>query len=227
MTSSSHPTPSPEREALVQWTANLGAITAEALALHLDVSLASARGRLHGACQAGLLAAHRLGGPVLFTATAAGLRLCARPALACRINPTSARHLAVCARVAAALECAYPHCRVLGERLLRAEEHDGQSLSARLRARRGEPLLHRPDLVLLPSAPEDGLPVAVEVELTIKAPQRLQEICLAWARARCVAGVLYLAPPDVQRAVQRAIERAHAQESVVVLPFDALPGMEA
>ena len=68
----------------------------------------------------------------------------------------------------------------------------------------------------------DGLPVAVEVELTIKAPERLAAICRAWARARCVAGVLYLAPPEVERAVQRAIDRAQAHERVVVVPLDAL-----
>jgi hypothetical protein len=231
---------SPEREALVQWTAGLGATTAEALALRLDVSLHSARARLHGACRAGLLAAHRLGGPALFTVTPAGLRACARPGLACRVNPTSARHLAVCARVAAALERCYPECEVLGERLLRAEERHAPPIAARLARGAGglsgaggagdaggAGALHRPDLVLLPSSPEDGLPVAIEVELTIKAPLRLREICLAWARCHCVAGVLYIAPPEVQRAMQRAIERARAESTVVVLPFEAIPGLEA
>jgi hypothetical protein len=113
----------------------------------------------------------------------------------------------------------------------------------------GGPKLHRPDLVLWPRAsagagcgagdrsldPEPGrgpepesefdfepLPVAVEVELTVKGPERLTGICLAWARCRTVAGVLYLAPPEVQRALQRAIARAQAQEQVVVVGLDAL-----
>jgi hypothetical protein len=224
--SSFRPVLSPEREALVQWAANLGAITAEALALRLDVSLPSAHGRLSAARRAGLLVSHRLGGPVLFTATPAGLRACAPGLDPCRVSASSARHLAVCARVAAALERCYPDFRVLGERLLRFEERDRPLASARLGAGPGgEPALHRPDLVLWPSSAEHGLPVAVEVELTIKAPQRLLAICRAWAGCHCVAGVLYLAAPDVQRAVQRAIERARAEETVVVLPFDAVPGL--
>lgn len=139
----------------------------------------------------------------------------------------SARHLAVCARVAAALEHCYPACSVLGERPLRLRERGvGALASARLGLTPGgEPALHRPDLVLWPLAAEEP-PVAVEVELTVKAPTRLLEICRAWARARCVAGVLYLAPPDVRPAVQRAIARARAQEQVVVLGLDSVPGLE-
>ncbi len=72
--------------------------------------------------------------------------------------------------------------------------------------------------------PEDPgeLPVAVEVELTVKAPRRLTGICRAWARSRCVAGVLYLAATEVERAVQRAIEQAHAHEQVVVVPLECV-----
>ncbi len=172
------PVPSPEREALVQWVASLGAVTVEALALRLDVSPASARGRLHAASRAGLLAVHRVG-PVLFTVTPAGLRACCQPGLdVCRVSPASARHLAVCARVAAALERCYPECSVLGERPLRLQERGvGALASARVGLTPGgEPALHRPDLVLWPLHSELGLPVAVEVELTVKAPARLLEI---------------------------------------------------
>ena len=64
-----------------------------------------------------------------------------------------------------------------------------------------------------------GGPVAVEVELTIKAPPRLAAICRAWARCPLVDGVLYYAPPPVSRAVQRAIDAAQAGDRVVVLPL--------
>ncbi len=225
--SRSIPVPVPEREALVKWVANLGAVTVEALALRLDVSLASARGRLYAAQRAGLLAVYRVG-PVLFTVTPAGLRACCEPGLeACRVSAASARHLAVCARVAAALEHCYPECSLVGERPLRLRERGvGALASARVGLTPGgAPALHRPDLVLWPPAAEE-LPVAVEVELTVKAPARLLEICRAWARSRCVAGVLYLAPPEVRPAVQRAIARARAQEQVVVLGFDSVPGLE-
>jgi hypothetical protein len=221
----SHP---PERVALIRWAAGLGAVTAEAVAEHLGVSVASARGRLAAAEGERLLQRHRplTDRPALYTVTRAGLRA------------SNALHLIECARVAAALERCYPNHRVQGERELRGEEHEcrcalasavlgGGARGDRLGAHSpegwvGQPR-HRPDLVLWPIDPAAGLPVAVELELTVKAPERLAAICLAWARARCVAGVLYLAPPEVERAVQRAIDRAHAHERVVVVPLEALP----
>jgi hypothetical protein len=126
---------------------------------------------------------------------------------------------------------------VLGERELRRDERErGVALaSARLGiAPDGGPLLHRPDLVLWPRDTEDteagedleeasGLPVAVEVELTVKAPRRLADICRAWARCRCVAGVLYLAPPEVRRALERALDQVEAGERIAVLGLDAVP----
>jgi hypothetical protein len=135
-------------------------------------------------------------------------------------------HLIVCARVAAAMERCYPDHRVLGERELRRDERERGVLlaSARLGAGPdGAQLLHRPDLVLWPTGADGGLPVAVEVELTIKSPRRLADICRAWARCRCVAGVLYLAAPRVEHALERALERADAGERIVVVPLDALP----
>jgi hypothetical protein len=167
----------------------------------------------------------------LYTVTRAGL--CAAGASAldpCRVSASNALHLIECAHVAAALERCYPDHRVQGERELRSEEREchralaSAELAIGVRGDRsevGQPR-HRPDLVLWPLDPVGGLPVAVEVELTVKAPERLAEICRAWARARQVAGVLYLAPPEVERALLRAIERAHAHDRVVVVPLDAL-----
>ncbi|MGH2853285.1 MAG: hypothetical protein ACRDLF_03725 [Solirubrobacteraceae bacterium] len=227
--------PPPERIAIVRWAAGLGAVTAEAVAEHLGVGVASARARL-GAAERELLLKRcgpLTGRPALYTVTRAGLRAAGVHGLdPCHVSASNALHLIECARAASALERCYPDHRVQGERELRSEEHEcGRALaSAELGggARRGlrdaSRLRHRPDLVLWPTGLAGGLPVAVEVELTVKAPERLAAICLAWARARCVAGVLYLAPPEVERAVRRAIDRAHAHERVVVVPLEALPG---
>jgi hypothetical protein len=220
----------------MQWTARMGAVTAEALSDREGVTVACARARLGVLDRAGWLSRRRplSQQPALYTATRAGLRASGLRGLdPCRVSASNAEHLIVCARVAAALEHCYPDHRVLGERELRRDERERgvQLASARLGAGSdGGPLLHRPDLVLWPQGSGDGdegdeLPVAVEVELTVKAPRRLAQICRAWGRCAEVAGVLYLAPPEVARALGRAIEQAHAQEQVVVAPLDALlPG---
>jgi hypothetical protein len=222
--------PSPRRVALMQWTARMGAVTAEALAVREGASVASARGRLRSLERAGWISRRRPldGQPALYVATRAGLRASTLRGLhPSRVSASSARHLIVCAMAAAVLERCYPDHLVLGERELRRDERErGLVLaSARLGSGPGgEPLLHRPDLVLCPQPPADGqsLPVAVEVELTIKSPRRLASICLAWARCRTIAGVLYLAPPEVQRALQRAIDRSQAHRRIVVVGLDAL-----
>jgi hypothetical protein len=266
-------TPSPERVAIMQWTARIGAVTAEALADRLDVTVASAQGQLQALHQAGWLSRKRplAEQPALFTATRAGLRVAALQGLdPCRVSASNAHHLIECAWVAAALERCYPDHAVLGERELRRDERERGVVLASARlgiAPDGGPLLHRPDLVLWPrdardcrdardsqdarggqdargvqdaqsgedardagdcgdaedGACEAGLPVAVEVELTVKAPQRLAEICRAWARCRCVAGVIYLGPPEVRRALQRAIDQVEAGERIAVLGLDAVP----
>jgi hypothetical protein len=213
----------PEQICLMRWTASLGAITAEALAMRMDITPASARGRLAAVVRRGLLTRRRLlvEAPTLYTITRAGLRACGAYGIdPCRLSAGGAHHAIVCAEAAAALERCYPDHRLVGERELRRDERDlGRPLaSASLAANR----LHYPDLVLWPDAP-GALPVAVEVELTIKAPRRLATICRAWARCHTVSGVLYLAPIHVERALERAIEKAHAQERVVVLPLEALP----
>jgi hypothetical protein len=225
---------SPEQLALVRWTVRLGAVTPEAAAGHSNWTLASARARLIAAERAGLLCSRRLlaDRPALYTATRAGLRASGLHGLEpCRISVANAPHAIECARVAAALEHAYPDHTVMGERELRRDERESGTplASASLGpGPGGGTLLHRPDIALWPQDPStsegesERLPVAVEVELTIKAPQRLIEICRAWARCRCVAGTLYLVAPDVQRPLIRAIERSHASGRIAVVPLDAL-----
>jgi hypothetical protein len=219
---------SPERLELLSWIVRLGAVSADAVAQHENRTLASARARLAAAERAGLICARRVLAeePPLYAATRAGIRASGLRGLEpARVSVANAPHALACARVAAALERAYPDHRVMGERELRHEELQcGNELaSARLgRGPAGAPLLHRPDLVLWPEDRDARLPVAVEVELTVKAPQRLLEICRAWSRCRCVAGTLYLAAPDVERPLARAIERAHAQERIVLVGIEAI-----
>jgi DNA-binding MarR family transcriptional regulator len=221
---------SPRQLETLRWTAGLGAVTATALARHEGLAPASARARLLALERAGLVKRTRLLAerPALYTLTRAGTRAAeARGLEPCRVSVANAPHAIACADAAAALELAYPDHRVMGERVLRREEHEaGMALaSAALGVGPdGAPALHRPDLVLWPQGPHERLPVAVEVELTVKAPERLAEICRAWARARCVAGTMYLAGEQVERPLQRAIERARARERIALVPLAALAG---
>lgn len=218
-----------ERRELLRWTASLGAITADALALRRGVSPASARGRLAAACRRGQLTRSQPlnGRPALFTLTLKGAHSIGLIGLGrCRVGNATANHLIECAWAAAALERCYPDQRVLGERELRRIERDrGRALaSARLFCARSESdQVHRPDLVLVP-VDGDMRPVAVEVELSVKAVPRLREICRAWRRCREVAGVIYLVNSLTRAPVWRAVNDAGAQGRIAVLALDSLCG---
>lgn len=219
-----------DRLDLLCWTASLGAVTAEALSVRRGVSPESARGQLSAACRRGLLSRARplSGRPALYTLTAKGARAAGLAGAApCRVSPSGTEHLIACALAAGSLERCYPGHRAIGERELRsAERACGRPLaSARLAGiHGGRSGLHRPDLVLLAPAGDRSLPVAVEVELSIKAPRRLRAICRAWARCRGVAGVVYLVSELVEPAVLRAVAAACAAERIAVVRLDGLPG---
>jgi hypothetical protein len=113
------------------------------------------------------------------------------------------------------LESAFPGHRAIGEPEIRSAFAD---LCPPVRGRSG-PRTHRPDLLLLPETFPAVPPTAVEVELTVKAPDRLAQICMAWARCRGLGGVVYMASDAVRRPLERAIDRADAHERIVILPI--------
>jgi hypothetical protein len=216
------------RTALLQWTARIGAVTAEAVADRCQVTLRSARATLVAAERNRLLQRWRplSGEPALYVLTRAGQRAAGVPAAApCGVSPANARHLIACAHAAAALERGYPDHTVLGERELARRWRDLTPAGACAHLGHGpggSRMLHRPDLLLLPPPRLEALPVAVEVELTVKAPRRLEEICRTWARCRAVAGVIYLAAPGVERALEHAVAGANASSKVAIVPLEAL-----
>jgi hypothetical protein len=216
----------PTRSGLLRWMARTGPVTAEALARRHGLSVAGARGRLLAAQRDGLLSRSRplREQPSLYTLTCAGLRAAGMPGeQPGRISAANAHHSIVCCEVAVSLELAYPAREVIGERELRRCERERSAVIASANCR-GDGLagrvLHRPDLVL--TGPRGALPVAVEVELSVKAPRRLLSICRAWARCRCVAGVLYVSPAEVQEPLRRAIAGASAGDRIALLSPSAL-----
>ncbi|MEK6272499.1 MAG: hypothetical protein AABM42_07615 [Actinomycetota bacterium] len=156
------------------------------------------------------------GDPTLLCATAQGITYAGLGLPPARVTPGAVDHWLACADVGIWAEGRWGRHAVMSEREVRFAELDAPKPIAS--AIVGElpdarPMLHRPDLVVR----DDGRTMAIEVELTPKAPRRLEHIVRSWRRARHVDQVLYLCPPGpTQRAVERAVATTHAQERVIV-----------
>jgi hypothetical protein len=127
-----------------------------------------------------------------------------------KFSPGSIRHTAEVARVGTALE--RDGAKVLSEReLLAAERIAGQRIYSASMSERG---FHRPDLVVLADVVE-----AVEVELTPKAPARLDSILRAWRRAVMdgkAGRVRYYCAPAAADPVRRSIERTRTDQVIAL-----------
>jgi DNA-binding transcriptional ArsR family regulator len=206
--------------AILDWLAATGAASTIELEVIAGLSRRALAARLRSLEQAGLVRSTALlrGEPALHVLTRAGLRAAGRPELeSVAISAASFGHHLALARAAVALRAAGE--RVGGEHELRAFERlEGRPLASAAvgLARSGEIAWHRPDLVCW----RPGLPVAVEIELTVKAPERLRGIVRGWARSRLVEGVVYYATPAAARAVSAAVRRESAESAVAVLALE-------
>jgi hypothetical protein len=207
---------------IVRWVGVLGAAGAEDIMGRFGMGRTVVYRRLRVLVQAGLLDRVRLlhAQPALFIATREGLAFAGLPNVQpAAVGPASVRHWTLCARLAVILETVERGYRVWGEPQLRAAEHAaGHPIASATLGTLpdGRPRLRRPDLVLIPHS-GDGLPVAVEVELTVKASRRLQAICVAWARCRHIAGVRYYTTDHAAPAVTRAARAAYAHDAITIL----------
>ena len=157
----------------------------------------------------------------LVSVTRSGLRSIAREDLPVpRLSYDTLAHSTVLARVAVELEHA-GHC-VLSERELLARERiEGKRIYSAEQIRGG---YHRPDLVLLGDPP-----TAIEVELTAKAPYRLDRLLRSWRRAvaaKQFGHVRYLCSADALGALERSARRTRTAEVVAVERIDEskIPG---
>ncbi len=206
--------------AMLDWLARIGPGSAAELAGACGLGARSVHTRLRVLEDAGMVRSVALlrGAPALYAITRRGLRAGGRGELEpVAISAAGFAHLLAVARVAAAL--GRGGAWVGGEQELRAWERlEGRALaSAEVGlARDGSAALHRPDLVCWDGAK----PTAVEVELTVKAPERLATIVRGWARSRLVAGAVYYAAPAAERALARAVRSACAEGRVVVVALD-------
>jgi hypothetical protein len=186
------------------------------------------------------------GEPSLLRSSRSGLRYAGLGMGPAIVSPGAVDHWLRCATVAGLLADRFGPDRILTERELAfAERHERSPIaSAKIgELPDGRPRLHRPDLVVLPpdhhlmrlhregaapyvSSPggnhvaepgEDDEVISVEVELTPKSPKRLREIVRGWRRASWIDEVHYLCEPgQTRRAVERAVEKLHAQDRIVV-----------
>lgn len=103
--------------------------------------------------------------------------------------------------------------RLLTEReLLLAERVEGRPLASAAITTHGRDGLHRPDLAIV-----GDRVISVELELSLKAPRRLEAIVRAWRRASHVGEVRYFCGSvAISRAVERAVAATHAGEKVRV-----------
>jgi ParB-like chromosome segregation protein Spo0J len=242
------PLPVVERARMIAWVDAVGAVTPNALAVHDQLSIPTAEGRLDEAVRLGLLDKHAVlvGYPALYTTTKEG-RVAVRSFAdrggytyasglnVPRINIKDARHMIACASVVAGLERRYPDHRLVGERQLRREESQAGRRIASVPVRQPTgPHSHFPDMAIWPPhAPGEPppLPVAVEVELALKSRERLSGICDALANGRHLEGtVYYVETKRVEERLLEMIERLKVEDRIAVNPLSvivsSLPGFE-
>lgn len=215
---------------IVDWLGRIGAAGAGHVRDRFDMGRSKTYARLASLARAGLIE-HRMvlyGWPGLYSATAAGLRWQGLDCLSVfRVRPGGFEHAWQVASAAVALHRHLPDWEVWGEREIKARELacEGMLLaSARVGSIGSVPMLHRPDLALVSPS---GRLLAVEVELSVKAPARLVRICRGWARARHLAHVYYLATPNAARAVGRAVQATSASDRVTVLALNEIKRLAA
>lgn len=186
--------------------------TVEHLQVALGLRRTAAYSHVARGVELGLLSreAPLRGEAALIVATREGQRWSGLGLEVARVGPALARHWLACSELWLSLRGEFPDARVISEAELRFEEAlTGKAVAS---AEVGElpgggVRLHRPDLVVA----NGGRPLAIEVELTPKAPRRLETIVRGWRRAACVEGVrYYVRPGKTARAVERAIRAVHA-----------------
>jgi hypothetical protein len=203
------------------YVATQGVVAIDHVMAALGVARTAAYRRVAYCAEAGLI--ERLeplrSEPSLLRVTRQGLRYLGLDRLpVAEVTAATAPHWLRCASVARHLcETEPPENEIWSERDIRLAESGGERLiaSAKLGERPfGGPREHRPDLAIL--RPTET--VAVEVEISLKAPRRLQAILRAWRRAGWVAEVrYYCAPGAVTRGLERAVARTHTAEKVRIL----------
>jgi len=188
----------------------------------MEVGRTAAYRRVATCVDAGLLEGIELlrSEPRLLRASREGLRYAGLGLPVAEISPGTVDHWLRCTSTALQIAKKLGDERVLTEREIVLAEQIAERPIASAEVGSlpdGKPRMHRADLAIL----ADGGTVAVEVELTPKAPRRLETLIRAWRRAisaGTVVEVHYLCEPGQTRsAVERAVANAQAQDFIAIL----------
>lgn len=197
---------------LVRWVGRLGAVEVRHVPERFGVGRSVAYDLIGRLRKAGLIERVETlrGEPTLIRATAEGLGFAELGLAVASVRIGELFHWIACADVFLWAERRYGEDAVLSEREIRlVEQLEGRPVvSAGIgELSDGRARHHRPDLAV--TAGER--PIAIEVELTPKAPARLKTIVKGWRRARHVERVVYFCSPGpTQHAVERAVAATHA-----------------
>jgi hypothetical protein len=205
---------------LVRFAGRHGLVAIRHVMAELGVGRTAAYRRVGGCVEAGLLERVDLLAtePGLLRATRDGLRYAGLGLPLAKVTPGAVDHMLRCTTTAQMLARHYGDAQVLSEReLVLAEQIAGKALaSADLGEHRDRTRLHRPDLAVLT---EEGT-IAIEVELTPKAPRRLYALIRAWRwtiGSRVVKEVHYhCAPGQTRKAVERAVAKVRAEQFIQI-----------
>lgn len=201
---------------LVRLIGRHGAMTLKQVMRAMEVGRTATYRRFQR-CEAGSLVERLMipgVGPILH-ATRDGIRYAGLGLPVAAISPGGVEHMLRCTSVAIRVGERFGHEHVLTEREIAfAEQIEERPIaSARIGTVHRRPRYHRADLAVFT---EHGT-VAIEVELTPKAPARLRAIIVAWCRASHVHHVEYLcAPGQTHRAVERAVAKVGAGDKIAV-----------
>jgi len=202
---------------IVRWVGRIGVVTIEQLQARFHLGRTVAYRRVAACVDAGLLERIETlrGVSALIRASRRGLRYTGVRLPVAQASLELVGHWIACGQVAVALEREFDRHSLRSEREIRALEQGRATpfASALLGANPdASPRIHLADLAIVAERV-----VAVEVELTPKAPRRLEEIIRGWRRARWVDSTRYYVPDGPTRAgLERAITRVHASERVEV-----------
>jgi len=213
--SRSHPHPhSQSRDLqLIDFIGRQGLATIDHVMAALGVKKAAAYRRTAICIEARLLERFEfpLMEPALLRATRRGLHYAGLGLSPVVVSPGSVHHRLRCTSLAQLLAEEFKPSEIFTEReLIQAERLADEPLfSARLPKSH-----HRPDLAI--QAPTQT--IAIELELSPKAPRRLQQIIHAWTKATWVTEVRYYCEPGpTRRGLERAIANTDASSRVRIL----------